>query len=52
MDQMQERRTLYRKALPLRASEYFMRQGHVTITDDAVALSNMHLVGGADREFE
>jgi predicted TIM-barrel fold metal-dependent hydrolase len=49
MDQMQERRALYRKALPLRASEYFMRQGHVTITDDAVALSNLHFVGGADR---
>jgi predicted TIM-barrel fold metal-dependent hydrolase len=49
MDQMQERRHLYRKHLPLRASEYFLRQGHVTISDDAVALSNMHFTGGADR---
>jgi predicted TIM-barrel fold metal-dependent hydrolase len=49
MDQMQERRALYRKALPLRASEYFLRQGHVTITDDAVALANIQLIGGADR---
>jgi predicted TIM-barrel fold metal-dependent hydrolase len=49
MDQMQERRHLYRKHLPLRASEYFLRQGHVTITDDAVALANMNFTGGADR---
>lgn len=49
MDQMQERRHIYRKHLPLRASEYFLRQGHVTITDDAVALDNMHRTGGADR---
>ena len=49
MDQMQERRHLYRKHLPLRASEYFLRQGHVTITDDAVALNNIQLSGGADR---
>jgi predicted TIM-barrel fold metal-dependent hydrolase len=49
MDQMQERRHLYRKHLPLRASEYFLRQGHVTITDDAVGLNNIHFTGGADR---
>jgi hypothetical protein len=36
MDQMQRRRHLYRKDLPLRASEYFLRQGYVTITDDPV----------------
>ena len=49
MDQMQERRHLYRKHLPLRASEYFLRQGHITITDDAVALNNIQFTGGADR---
>jgi predicted TIM-barrel fold metal-dependent hydrolase len=49
MDQMQERRHLYRANLPLRASEYFLRQGHVTITDDAVALHNIQFTGGADR---
>ncbi len=49
MDQMQDRRHLYRKHLPLRYSEYFLRQGHITITDDAVALNNMHFTGGADR---
>jgi predicted TIM-barrel fold metal-dependent hydrolase len=49
MDQMQDRRSLYRKRLPLRASEYFLRQGHITITDDAVALNNMQFTGGADR---
>lgn len=38
MDQMQERRHLYRERLPMRASDYFRRQGYVTITDDAVAL--------------
>ncbi len=49
MDQMQSRRHLYRKHLPLRYSEYFLRQGHITITDDAVALNNIQLTGGADR---
>jgi predicted TIM-barrel fold metal-dependent hydrolase len=49
MDQMQDRRHLYRKHLPLRYSEYFLRQGHVTITDDAVALNNIQFTGGADR---
>lgn len=45
MDQMQRRRHLYRKDLPLRASEYFLRQGFVTITDDAVALNNVGFTG-------
>jgi predicted TIM-barrel fold metal-dependent hydrolase len=48
MDQMQDRRHLYRKHLPLRYSEYFLRQGHITITDDAVALNNLQFTGGAD----
>jgi predicted TIM-barrel fold metal-dependent hydrolase len=45
MDQMQRRRHLYRKDLPLRASEYFLRQGFVTITDDPVALNNIGFTG-------
>ena len=45
MDQMQRRRHLYRKDLPLRASEYFLRQGYVTITDDPVALHNVPFTG-------
>jgi len=45
MDQMQRRRHLYRKDLPLRASEYFLRQGYVTITDDPVALNNVDFTG-------
>ena len=45
MDQMQRRRHLYRKDLPLKASEYFLRQGYVTITDDAVALNNIDFTG-------
>ncbi len=45
MDQMQRRRHLYRKDLPLRASEYFLRQGYVTITDDPVALNNVGFTG-------
>jgi predicted TIM-barrel fold metal-dependent hydrolase len=38
MDQMQTRRHLYSSKLPMRASDYFRRQGYITITDDAVAL--------------
>jgi predicted TIM-barrel fold metal-dependent hydrolase len=38
MDQMQDRRHLNRMKLPMRASDYFRRQGYVTITDDEVAL--------------
>ncbi len=45
MDQMQRRRHLYRKDLPLKASEYFLRQGYVTITDDPVALNNIEFTG-------
>ncbi len=45
MDQMQRRRHLYRKDLPLRASEYFLRQGFITITDDPVALNNIEFTG-------
>jgi predicted TIM-barrel fold metal-dependent hydrolase len=45
MDQMQERRHLYTRKLPLRASEYFQRQGAITITDDAVALRNVEAIG-------
>jgi predicted TIM-barrel fold metal-dependent hydrolase len=44
MDQMQERRRLYIENLPLRASEYFLRQGAVTITDDPVALRNIESI--------
>jgi predicted TIM-barrel fold metal-dependent hydrolase len=45
MDQMQERRRLGMRRLPMRASEYFRRQGAVTITDDAVALNNVEFTG-------
>jgi predicted TIM-barrel fold metal-dependent hydrolase len=41
MDQMQERRHLYREKLPMRASDYFRRQGYITITDDDVALRTL-----------
>ncbi len=44
MDRMQERRHLYSKKLPLRASEYFRRQGAITITDDEVALRNIESI--------
>jgi len=45
MDQMQERRHLYIRKLPLRASEYFRRQGGITITHDEVALRNIESIG-------
>jgi predicted TIM-barrel fold metal-dependent hydrolase len=45
MDQMQERRGLYLRALPLRASDYFRRQGAITISDDPVALHNVAFTG-------
>jgi predicted TIM-barrel fold metal-dependent hydrolase len=45
MDQMQQRRGLYLHELPLRASDYFRRQGAVTITDDPVALNNVGFTG-------
>jgi predicted TIM-barrel fold metal-dependent hydrolase len=45
MDQMQERRYIAMRKLSLRASEYFKRQGAVTISDDPVALNNVELTG-------
>lgn len=45
MDQMQERRGLYIHRLPMRASDYFRRQGSITITDDPVALHNVPFTG-------
>lgn len=48
MDQMQERRYLNMRKLPLRASEYFKRQGAITFGDDPVGLSTLDFIG-ADR---
>jgi predicted TIM-barrel fold metal-dependent hydrolase len=45
MDQMQERRNLGMRRLPMRASDYFRRQGAVSITDDRVALNNVEFTG-------
>ncbi len=45
MDAMQERRGLGLAELSLRPSEYFKRQGAVTITDDLVALNNLEFTG-------
>jgi len=45
MDSMQERRALNLAQLPLRPSEYFKRQGAVTISDDPVALRNLEFTG-------
>ena len=45
MDSMQEKRRLFLDKLPLRASEYFLRQGAVAITDDPVGLHNISLTG-------
>jgi predicted TIM-barrel fold metal-dependent hydrolase len=45
MDQMQDRRGLYIQKLPMRASDYFRRQGAITITDDPVALNNVEFTG-------
>jgi predicted TIM-barrel fold metal-dependent hydrolase len=45
MDSMQEKRRLFLNKLPLRASEYFLRQGAVAITDDPVGLHNIPLTG-------
>lgn len=45
MDSMQERRRLFLNKLPLRASEYFLRQGAVAITEDPVGLHNIPLTG-------
>ena len=45
MDAMQDRRRLSLEPLPERASDYFRRQGAITITDDVVALHNLDLTG-------
>jgi predicted TIM-barrel fold metal-dependent hydrolase len=45
MDQMQERRYIAMRKLSLRASEYFKRQGAITISDDPVALKNIEKTG-------
>jgi predicted TIM-barrel fold metal-dependent hydrolase len=45
MDAMQQRRRLGLETLPLRASDYFRRQGAVTISDDPVALRNLEFTG-------
>ncbi len=45
MDQMQQRRSLGMRKLPMRASDYFRRQGAVTISDDPVALNNLEFTG-------
>ena len=45
MDQMQERRYLGMQRLDLRPSEYFLRQGTATITDDPIALNNIAFTG-------
>jgi predicted TIM-barrel fold metal-dependent hydrolase len=45
MDQMQQRRRLAMRRLPMRASDYFRRQGAVTIMDDVVALNNVEFTG-------
>lgn len=45
MNAMQERRRLGLEKLSMRASEYFKRQGAVTITDDPVALRNLEFTG-------
>ena len=45
MDQLQERRHLNMFKLSMRPSEYFRRQGAVTIMDDAVALNNVRFTG-------
>lgn len=45
MDSMQQKRRLFLDKLPLRASDYFRRQGAVAITDDPVGLHNIPLTG-------
>lgn len=45
LDQMQERRYHNMLDLDLKPSEYFQRQGAVTITDDPVALNNVRFTG-------
>ncbi len=45
MDSMQEKRHLFLPRLPLKPSEYFLRQGAIAITDDPVGLHNLPLTG-------
>jgi len=45
MDRMQDRRHIFMKPLSMKPSEFFLRQGHVTVTDDPVALNNMKFTG-------
>jgi predicted TIM-barrel fold metal-dependent hydrolase len=45
MDRMQDRRHIFLKKLSLKPSEFFLRQGHVTLTDDPVALNNIRFTG-------
>ena len=45
MDQIQERRFHNMRKLGMRASEYFLRNGSVTISDDLVALNNVEFTG-------
>ncbi len=45
MDAMQHRRRLGLNTLKMRASDYFRRQGAVTITDDPIALNNLEITG-------
>jgi len=47
MDQMQERRHLSLPPLEQKPSEYFLRQGAVTFTDDPVALHNLAITGSS-----
>jgi len=45
MDQMNRLRHLGMKTLTLKPSEYFLRQGAITITDDPIALNNVKFTG-------
>ncbi|MEM9621852.1 MAG: amidohydrolase family protein [Pseudomonadota bacterium] len=45
MDAMQERRRLGISELSMKPSEYFLRQGVVTISDDPVAINNLKFTG-------
>jgi hypothetical protein len=45
MDAMQEQRGLGIQELSMKPSEYFKRQGAVTICDDPVAINNLKFTG-------
>lgn len=45
MDSMQHKRRLHLERLSIKASEYFLRQGAVTFTDDPVGLNNIPFTG-------